>query len=223
MPTRPLNLTKHEETHTYRLNGKHIPGVTTMLKEMGELPNYPDHTDFYKLRGRAVAKMMELEAQGRFDPSNTHAEVLRFYPAFKAFRERYPIKIVASELELAHAGLWYAGTTDMVALIEYQQGIWSPCIIDGKCSDSAPEPAKATKLQTAAYMLAVQSMISNRNIDPYEMFGRKVEDKEWMRFGLMLYPSDKPSTELFRLVPYTDEYEILAWKGITYHFHWRSR
>lgn len=110
-----------ETTHTYRVNGVVLPSVTTVMKPLsssfyeavdaGTLSNAAD-------RGTAVHQAIENFLEyGIEDISPEHAG---YFAAFKAFlADKNPI-IIATETKLYHKFLRYAGTADLL------------CIIDGK-------------------------------------------------------------------------------------------
>ena len=110
-----------ETTHTYRVNGVVLPSVTTVMKPLsssfyeavdaGTLSNAAD-------RGTAVHQAIENFLEyGIEDIPPEHAG---YFAAFKAFlADKNPI-IIATETKLYHKFLRYAGTADLL------------CIIDGK-------------------------------------------------------------------------------------------
>lgn len=206
-----------EEKHLYTYDGRTLPSVTQILADSNVMPPYPGDR-FYLDRGRAVAKMVELDCNGRLDPQKTHPEIRKFLRGWREARANYNWFILGSEVRLAHIPLWFGGTTDL--LLTTNDG--NIAVVDCKCSDSANEPAKATDLQTAAYVIAAEWMW-RRGVLPINLKLSKIPPPhEWQRFGLMLMPDTKQKVP-YKLVPYHQSVMGLeAWKGATFLYHWRN-
>ena len=100
-----------EEKHEYRLRGKVLPSVTSIIKAILP-PQYEFAGEWHMQRGAATHKACELADQGRLDWSSVDPEILPRVKAWMKFRRDFPAELVANEKRMAHAELGYAGTAD---------------------------------------------------------------------------------------------------------------
>ena len=100
-----------EEKHEYRLRGKVLPSVTTIIKAILP-PQYEFAGEWHMQRGAATHKACELFDQGLLDWASVDPEIEPRVKAWQSFRQQKPMRIAANEKRLAHPKLLYAGTLD---------------------------------------------------------------------------------------------------------------
>lgn len=134
------------ETHRYTLDGKRLPGVTTVLK--------PISTAFYRgvdpavmeaaaILGQAVHKVIELDILGQLDTDMLDYRLLPYYRGWRHFLATSGFTAQLSEQQLASRRYRYAGTLDLFGRLN---GIRS--LIDAK---RVAMVAPSTGPQTMAY------------------------------------------------------------------------
>ena len=136
------------ETHEYRIGGRKVVGVTTVLNDL--IPGYRA-SDWYLQRGRAVHAAAAFVARGiafEHDPRITgQVEAAR-----KFFREIQPT-VIAVERQVYSPRFLYGGTLDLDCEISGR-----PMIADYKAAIT-----QATIYQCAAYAQALRE--TGRNIN----------------------------------------------------------
>lgn len=143
-----MTLTFEPEAHVYKVGEETIPSVTQILKELGLSRSYDGVDPFYRDRGTAVHKCIELYLKGTLDELSIDPVCL---PYFNAAREFLGDRCgrFESELPLYSESLGYAGTVDLIEHISDTE-----CIIyDAKCTESV-DPA--AELQLCAYQILVE-------------------------------------------------------------------
>lgn len=135
-----------QENHRYTLDGKKLPGVTTVLK--------PISTAFYRgvdpavmeaaaILGQAVHKVIELDILGQLDTDMLDYRLLPYYRGWRSFLATSGFTPQLSEHQLASRRYRYAGTLDLFGRLN---GIRS--LIDAK---RVAMIAPSTGPQTFAY------------------------------------------------------------------------
>lgn len=137
----------HNDTHTYYLNDKRIPGVSEIIKDLGISSLYGIDTDFiaYKKEvGTQVHKACDLIDLGIVDDENLPDDVIPYVAAYRDFiKDKSPI-IESIEAKI-HLDDMYAGTRDRMVILDGKT--WTIDIKTGY-------PYRWHRLQTAAYWLA---------------------------------------------------------------------
>jgi len=140
-----------ERRHIYTLNGFEIPSVTTVMKPLSEF--YYRGVDEEDLRQAAERGSIVHEAVENyllFGIKDIPPEHAGYFEGFKKWiDDRNPV-VLGTEHRLYHKYLMYAGTADLLCLID---GI--PTVVDYKTT-SALYP-KLTRVQTEAYRQALGS------------------------------------------------------------------
>lgn len=140
-----VDIVFREEDHSYTVNGKAVPGVTSVLEQTLELmAGIPRHlveaaADF----GRNVHSMCELFDLGVLDEATLDPELVPYLDGYKQFLFDMKPQWTLIETPVASAKIGYAGTQDRYGLIG--KTTWE---IDIKSSAVAPKTAGP---QTAAY------------------------------------------------------------------------
>jgi hypothetical protein len=138
-------LTFDPEAHVYRMNGKRVPNVTTILSDL-HLVDHSHVPESARERGTAVHAAIHYWLEGDLDESSLTDEIAPYFRAAIAFLEDSKAKIGGSEIRVYHPEARYAGTLD--ALGEF---FGDPGIADWKSGALG----ETIGLQTAAYDLAL--------------------------------------------------------------------
>lgn len=137
-----------EAKHEYTLKGQRLPSVTQVIHQAYPMSYQPDV--WYLDRGKAIHKAIELHLSGSLDESTVDAEIKPFVAQFKMFMAAIgTYKVHGSEIRLCSKKYKYAGTADLVLVIDHRK--W---LIDVKTT-SAPA---TVGMQTAAYQQALKEM-----------------------------------------------------------------
>ena len=148
-----------DENHIYRLDGVVIPGCTQVLKAMGCTPGFnfmsEDQLEFYRSRGHAVHKAVELSIRGELDKRTLdQKEVKPYLVGWERFCNDHKVDAMRVDGEwlverpMHHRIFRYGVTPDVVAYVDNQYGV-----IEIKATSSH---SPATDLQTAAQLMAVK-------------------------------------------------------------------
>jgi hypothetical protein len=136
-----------EATHTYTLDGKVLPSVTQILKQLTEsvyrfVPQ--DVLDAAADLGRCVHKACELWNLGTLDEESLHPDIVPYLEGWKKFAAEAQFRPILVEAPLFHSALNYAG---MIDAFGEQAGV--PSLIDIKTTSVIT--AATVGPQTAAY------------------------------------------------------------------------
>lgn len=137
-------LTMDEASHTYRVGGRRIPGVTEVLRAAGLTPSMEWVSEYALDRGRQVHKAVALYAEGMLDESDLDPVIVPRLAAYKAWRATLEpdVQVVAIEQMRASATLNFCGTPDQILRIAGTE-----VVVELKCG--APHASHAW--QGAAY------------------------------------------------------------------------
>lgn len=144
MPTlqKPEVVEFDEESHTYRINKKKVPGVNEILRKVGLLKDYSGISPFYADRGKATHLAIRYFLEGTLDTNSIDPVVKPHFEAFlKFFESRYQGKLLAVEKPFIDMAVSFAGTPDLIT---------DKAIYDWKCSK---DHDKAADLQGMGYKL----------------------------------------------------------------------
>lgn len=128
------------DEHKYWMGKKRIPGVSEILKKVGLSKDYSEIDPFYRDRGIATHKAIELHLKGILDLKSLDPAVEPCFRAFLTYWEGHTDKIIALEKPMS-SGEDFAGTPDLIT---------DKAIYDWKCSKSHD---KVAELQGAAYKM----------------------------------------------------------------------
>lgn len=178
-------LTFDEASHTYRLNGELLPGVTSILKPLSSYDDVPPKIlEAASIRGTAVHLATELEDLDTLDYASLDDEMTGYLMGYQRFKEVMRPEFIGIEQRTWHKTLKYAGMYDR-ELILHGKPRAKLAILDLKsCVTMMP----STGPQTAAYREAVNSHRPNKKDHAVERYG--------LRLG-------RDGT--FELIPYTGE------------------
>jgi hypothetical protein len=178
------------ESHSYRLDGVPIPGVTSILKDLSER-----EYRFVKAEtmaeaawlGQAVHKVIELESAGTLDEDALDARLREYLDAWRHFRTHSGFVPTLSEEKVYSRRYHYAGQLDLFGALNSDAAL-----IDAKRCAGVPRTAGP---QTAGYEIALREC----RPDLLAAFGGSTA--RIRRYALHLTPNVRPG---YRLVPFTD-------------------
>ncbi|MDE2469356.1 MAG: hypothetical protein KGL35_11580 [Bradyrhizobium sp.] len=140
-----------EATHTYRLNGRKLPSVTAVIRDVlapNEYANVPAHILKHAAdRGKAVERMIELDLHDELDEDSLAPELLSYWQAWRAFPVRAAWRDAECKFQgfVCHTERGYAGCYDLFIPSER-------LLIDIKATAMLPH---TVGVQTAAYADAI--------------------------------------------------------------------
>lgn len=142
------SLTFDEATHTYRLLGGVVPGVTQILRPLADFSGVPAATLEAKADlGRRVHLACQLDDENDLDETSVEDDVAPYLAGWRAFLRDTGAEVLENERRVAEPMLMYAGTLDNVLLLNGKK--W---LVDKKTSFALPA---AVGPQTAAYQRAL--------------------------------------------------------------------
>lgn len=137
-----------EATHTYRVGGQVVPGVTSILKPLMDFSAVPPDVLAAKSDlGRRVHAATELDDSDTLDESTVGDDVAPYLAAWRKFKAEVSPVIILAEHKVYNKGSNYCGTLDRVLSISGED--W---LIDIK---SSAQIHRAVGPQTAAYEKAL--------------------------------------------------------------------
>lgn len=181
------------EAHRYTLDGRPVPGVTSVLKLVSSVDYAgvdPDVLARAAARGTAVHRMVELDGQGILDEDSLDDELRPYLVQWRQFLTRSGFVPLLQEGQVASRRYGYAGTLDLFGVLNGRFAL-----IDVK---SVARVMRATGPQTAAYELAL------REWKPELLPGDAPVD----RFALQLRPGAS-----WQLVPFPSRSDARVFLG----------
>ncbi|MBI5259784.1 MAG: hypothetical protein HY855_25010 [Burkholderiales bacterium] len=137
-----------EARHEYRVGGRLVPGVTSILRPLVDFSGIPPAVLEAKADlGRRVHFACELHDDDDLDETSVEPDVAPYLQAYRQWRADTGAVILLNEHKVYHPVLGYAGTLDRVANFGHHE--W---LIDLKTCFTTPMSAGP---QTAAYQAAL--------------------------------------------------------------------
>jgi len=197
-----------DQNHIYRLDGVQIPGCTAVLSAMGCTPGFnwltPEQLEFYRSRGHAIHKAVELAVCGTLDKRTIAAEINPYLIGWDRFCEDHKVEVMEVdgepfvERQLYHPAFRYGVTPDVVATVDGHSAM-----VEIKATSAH---APATGLQLAAQLLATR----------YEILSLP---KVVLRIGLRLLP-DEP---YYDLRYYNERSDESVWLSLLNSYSWLAQ
>lgn len=106
-----MKLEFDEPSHTYKIGGFSVPGVTSVIGSV--LPGWKA-SEWHLQRGKATHLACHFLDAGKLVWESVDPEILPRVQAWQKFRADFPATVVASETPLGHRLLQYAGTLDRI-------------------------------------------------------------------------------------------------------------
>lgn len=206
-----------DSDHVYKLRGVEIPGVTSVLTAVGAAPSFwflsEGELNFYRDRGRAVHKAIELLIRGNLDKRGPKW-LKPYITGWERFTNDYNVEVITiaqsslahertnrvgafTEIPLHHETFRYGVTPDAIAKVK---GHIAPIEIKATSSHSP-----ATQIQTAAQDMAVE-----------EVIGQKLSGTRWAVRLLSEEPYYEPKK-------YTERGDRSTWIGMLSTYNWLKR
>lgn len=145
-------LTFDEPGHTYRLDGRKIPSVTTIIKAAGLI----DTTWFNEAatwRGSVVHRCCEYDCKGKLDESTVDPGAAGYLEGWRKWKRETGFRPVAIEARFYHPVFLYAGMPDRVGYLP-DGSIAVPDIKTGP-------PQKWHALQSAGYVPGAKILLGH--------------------------------------------------------------
>lgn len=172
-------LTFDEASHSYALDGRPVPGVTSVIGSILS-PVYNKANDLMRRAaafGSAVHRACELDDRGTLDMETLDPALLPYLEGWRKFSQDNGGEILHSETKICSYKFRFAGTLDRVLFD-------GPTLLDIKTSTTiGPEVG----VQTAAYAIAAQ-----------ESLGIKIKRRLCVQltpYGYKLYQLTDPSDQ----------------------------
>ena len=153
------DLTFDEEKHEYRLDGRILPSVTGILREMG----FIDDTYFTEdsaARGTAVHRATELYDLGTLDEDSLDPRLVDYLEGWKRFRKETGFLPTSIEGR-GWSKFGYAGTFDRIGVTDNA----SIVLLDIKSSMYVPD---WIGLQLGGYLQIIAERMTHKPFLPYE-------------------------------------------------------
>lgn len=114
-------LTFEEGTHTYKLNGIEVPSVTTLMQPLShKVYGDADPDVLARAAARGTAVHQAAENYARFGIEDVAPEHAGYFEAFKSWWNANKPVILGTECRVYHKELGYAGTCDLLCIIDDQ-------------------------------------------------------------------------------------------------------
>lgn len=112
-----------ESTHTYRMAGAVVPGVTTILSSLNAAKLAmidPEVLERARQQGIAIHKMVELDCKS--DLGTVPQWMQGYFDSWNQFKADTDFKLIASETPVYHPRYRYAGRFDLIGSIRQRHG-----------------------------------------------------------------------------------------------------
>lgn len=186
----------NEELHQYKLDGRIIPSVTTILSPLVDFSKIPVATlERKRMLGTALHKCIELHYLDDLDTSTIHEDVAPYFNAFLKFLSESGFKVEKSEMRVFSKTYGYAGTLDLIGTLNKER-----VLIDTK---SVAMLGQSVGPQLAGYKQA------------YEELNPKLKIAK--RFALQLKPDGT-----YRLPEYNDRRDFEVFKSCLSIYNWKN-
>jgi len=106
-----------EAKHQYSYDGKVLPSVTTVIKEVLNI-QYPDYAIYHATRGTYVHKAIELYLKNILDFGSLDETIKPYLDSFVKFQEKAKIEPVLLEERFVDKNISFAGTVDIVGRVK---------------------------------------------------------------------------------------------------------
>lgn len=154
----PAEFTFDEAAHVYRVGGVRWPSVTEILQPLQIMDGIPRHVlDAAAAFGRNVHRACHLHNVGALDESTLDAALVPYLNGWKQFCSDMEVRVIASEQQVTHQRLRYAGTLDVRAVVRRKY----VDLIDIKATAVIP---RTVGPQTAAYAAALDEARIGRRV-----------------------------------------------------------
>ena len=137
----PTEIEFDAATHTYRVSGEEVIGVTRVLVESG-LIDTRFFTELGRARGSAAHQALEFLDQGDLDEESLDPKITGFVAAYQSFKDDSGFEVEQIEQRVFHPTYRFAGTFDRTGKLNAH-----PIILEFKTTSIPP----TTPIQLSAY------------------------------------------------------------------------
>lgn len=142
------------QNHIYQVQNREIPSVTTIIKAQSDVYGEYRHIDPEILnkaadRGNAVHEAVERSIKEGGKAWTDYKSASPYVDGYNKFMELGVMVPICPELKLFHPDLWYAGTIDIVCLVNGEVAV-----ADVKTTSKLNK--EAVRLQLAGYAMMVE-------------------------------------------------------------------
>lgn len=204
-----LRAVEHEDGHvTYYVGDLRCWSITGALRAAGKQKSFDGVPTFYRDRGKAVARAIELHELGDLDEDSIDPTHVRpRLDQWRRFVDREVAQVLGVELV---CWAWAAEGNPFVAILDavVRMKDGTLRVIDAKCGKNT----RSYELQTAAQTIALSEMVVMPPAD-FDRHGRKLDPENYARGVLELGERD------YRWVPhrkrgdYSEVLEIITALG----------
>lgn len=161
------------ESHTYTLDGKPVPSVTTIIRalEREALARVPaEILEWKRGLGQQVHMACQLDDEGDLHEGTLDERIVPYMRAWRAFRDDFGFRVRMNEQPLASRRYRFAGTVDRVGTITRPMAVdrnrmyQGPAIIDLK---TRLDLGDAIGVQLAGY----QKLLAENNYQDDDAYG----------------------------------------------------
>lgn len=185
-----------QATHTYRVGGKVISGITGLLRDAGIIKGVDYGSDEALWRGKLIHKALEYLNKGTLNWDTVDNEIEPYIRAYQQFQMDTGFKPRSWENSLYHPQLKYCGTYDVEGPA-YNDDHW---LVDTKTGLTSLAMSDWVGIQTAAQALLLPN------------------STKYKRFGLKLTSEGK-----YNLIRYEDPEDYNAFVAIIALRNWRNK
>lgn len=193
-----------EAAHTYTVDGRRLPSVTTILgpirPDFSMVP--PDVLEQKRRLGTDVHLACELDDLGELEAVD--AELQPYLDAWRAFKRDTAAVILLNERRLYHTTLFFAGTLDRLLMMRQHDGYW---MVDIKTS---ADPHPSYGVQCAGYVELLQA--NRGELELPASVGGGVR-----RASVHLLPDGK-----YRLKTYDNPNDTAVFRALLSIHHWKD-
>lgn len=191
-----MSLVFRDSDHTYWLDGRELPGITRVLRDVGigDLDQTDPRIAYAAGRGKAVHEATALDDRGELDDASVDPVVRPYLDAWRRFRVESGFRPIVSliEVPLARAELGYAGTPDRCGWLGQL-----PVVLEIKATSQLH--------RRVGLQLGAQQMLAWTT----EEFGAVVPNAV-RRFAVRLCPDENPPYRLQEFKDPEDRHTFLA-------------
>ena len=183
-----------EDTHTYKLQNAKLFSVTQIMENLNaNTYNGIDQSVMQTAANRGSNVHYACEMYDLYGICECKPEHINYFNAYKDFKKEHEVKTIANEVRLYHKTLQYAGTLDLISIVDNKV-----TLIDIKTT--AVLHTKLVAVQLAAYLDALNS---------YGLTVEQVATLQLKKDGTYDYEIVEPDLKTFRACMRIKAWELM--------------
>jgi hypothetical protein len=183
------------DDHTYYIEERQVPSVSSVLEPLNQLDGIPPSTlERARLLGQHAHKAIALMLYKALEWRKLDPVLVPYCMAAQKFVKEADVRVLSIEHRMGDPGLKFAGTLDLLGIM----GKYT-CVYDWKCVDTMPRTAGP---QTAAYDY---------------LYRRNTGSRPLKRYGVQLF-----SDGTYKLFPFEDPRDWNFFQSALNIWHWRN-